>query len=341
MHAIIGAAAGPFLIKIKAPRRHRGTLRLSPYAFPATAIAAEAIMNALTRLLLICHPDLHPSPAMARAQALAKATGATLHLVVLSQLPSRLITLDQMLRSSARKQDAEHRKAWLHEQAQALGEQGITAYPETLDDDDPLKDLIRLAQLHRVEMLIKDIRHETVVSRALLTPLDWQLLRRCPIPLHLVAQAEAALPARVLAAVDLVEHDAAVHRCNDHVLQAAQVLAQRCKAQLHVLQAYEPSPSFMAYAAAPVAWTDEVIEEVTGRARERLTRFAGHYGIKPDHLHLIRGAARSVVSEYANQHGFDVVVMGTLYHEGLAKVIGSTTEQTLYKVHSSILAIHG
>ncbi|MDD2026390.1 universal stress protein [Pseudomonas putida] len=141
--------------------------------------------------------------------------------------------------------------------------------------------------------------------------------------------------------MDLVEHDAAVHKCNDHVLQAAQVLAQRCKAQLHVLQAYEPSPSFMAYAAAPVAWTDEVIEEVTGRARERLTRFADNYGIKPDHLHLIRGAARSVISEYANQHGFDVVVMGTLYHEGLAKVIGSTTEQTLYKVQSSILAIHG
>lgn len=55
-------------------------------------------MNALTRLLLICHPDLHPSPALARAQALAKATGATVHLVVLSQLPSRLNTLDQGLR---------------------------------------------------------------------------------------------------------------------------------------------------------------------------------------------------------------------------------------------------
>ena len=33
--------------------------------------------------------------------------------------------------------------------------------------------------------------------------------------------------------------------------------------------------------------------------------------------------------------------MGTLYHEGVSKVVGSTTEQTLYKVHSSILAIHG
>lgn len=298
-------------------------------------------MNALTRLLLICHPDLHPSPAMARAQALAKATGATLHLVVLSQLPSRLATLDQVLRSNARKQDAEHREAWLHEQVKTLGELGVTAYAETLDDEDPLKDLIRLAQLHRVEMLIKDIRHETLVSRALLTPLDWQLLRRCPIPLHLVAQADASLPARILAAVELVEHDPVIHKLNERILQAAQLLAQCCKAQLHLIQAWEPSPSFVAYAAAPVAWTDERIEEMTGRAREHLAQFASRYGIKPDHLHLLRGPARTVVSEYANQHGFDAVVMGTLYHEGLTKVIGSTTEQTLYKIHSSILAIHG
>lgn len=141
-------------------------------------------MTTYSRLLLICHPDLHPSPAMARAQALASGTGATLHLVVLSQLPSRLATLDQVLRSNARKQDAEHRKAWLAEQVAALGALGITAYAETVDEDDPLKDLIHLAQLHRVEMVIKDIKHETALSRALLTPLDWQLLRRCPIPLH-------------------------------------------------------------------------------------------------------------------------------------------------------------
>lgn len=90
-----------------------------------------------------------------------------------------------------------------------------------------------------------------------------------------------------------------------------------------------------------MAWTDKLVEEISGRARERMATFGGRYGIKPDHLHLVRGAARNVVSDYANKHGFDVVVMGTLYHEGVSKVVGSTTEQTLYKVHSSILAIHG
>ncbi|WP_252089687.1 universal stress protein [Pseudomonas sp. MWU13-3659] len=329
------------MINIKAIKPHCVTLGLNRWAFIEAAIAVEAIMNAYPRLLLICHPDLHPSPALTRAQALASTAGATLHLVVLSQLPSRLATLDQVLRSNARKQDAEHRKAWLADQVKALGELGITAYAETLDDEDPLKDLIRLAQLHRVEMVIKDIKHETALSRALLTPLDWQLLRRCPIPLHLVALAETALPARILVAVDLIEHDPVIDKLNGQILQSAQALAQRCKAQLHLLQAYEPSASFVAYAAAPVAWTDKLVEEMSGRARERMATFGGHYGIKPDHLHLVRGAARNVVSEYANQHGFDVVVMGTLYHGGVSKVVGSTTEQTLYKVHSSILAIHG
>lgn len=333
--------ASRHLINIKAIKSQCVTLGLYRWAFIEAAIAVEAIMKAYSRLLLICHPDLHPSPALTRAQALASTTGATLHLVVLSQLPSRLATLDQVLRSNARKQDAEHRKAWLADQVKALGELGITAYAETLDDEDPLTDLIRLAQLHRVEMVIKDIRHVTALSRALLTPLDWQLLRRCPIPMHLVAQAETKLPARILVAVDLVEHDPVIDKLNDHILQSAQALAQRCKAQLHLLQAYEPSTSFVAYAAAPVAWTDKLVEEISGRARERMATFGGRYGIKPDHLHLVRGAARNVVSDYANKHGFDVVVMGTLYHEGVSKVVGSTTEQTLYKVHSSILAIHG
>ncbi|MGE8459230.1 MAG: universal stress protein, partial [Pseudomonas alloputida] len=169
------------MINIKVIEPHCVTLGLNRWAFIEAATAVEAIMNTYSRLLLICHPDLHPSPALTRAQALSSAAGATLHLVALSQLPSRLATLDQVLRKNARKQDAEHRKAWLADQVKALGELGITAYAETLDDQDPLKDLIRLAQLHRIGMVIKDIQHETALSRALLTPLDWQLLRRCPI----------------------------------------------------------------------------------------------------------------------------------------------------------------
>ncbi len=137
------------MINIKVIEPHCVTLGLNRWAFIEAATAVEAIMNTYSRLLLICHPDLHPSPALTRAQALSSATGATLHLVALSQLPSRLATLDQVLRKNARKQDAEHRKAWLAEQVKALGELGITAYAETLDDQDPLKDLIRLAQLHR------------------------------------------------------------------------------------------------------------------------------------------------------------------------------------------------
>ncbi|WP_085639700.1 MULTISPECIES: universal stress protein [unclassified Pseudomonas] len=298
-------------------------------------------MNEFSRLLLICHPDLHPSPALTRAQLLAKATGATLHLVALSQLPSHLATLDRILRSHARQQDAEHRGAWLDEQVRALARQGIDAYAETVDDEDPLNDLIRLAREQRVHMVIKDIRHETALSRALLTPLDWHLLRACPLPLHLVAQAAPRLPERVLAAVDLAEDDPAVETLNERVLQAAQALAQRCKAPLHLLQAYEPSSSFVAYAAAPVAWTQELVEDISGRARERMARFGSRWGVAPERQHLLQGPARSVIGEFADQHSFDVVVMGTLYHEGVAKIIGSTTEQTLYRIRSSLLAIPG
>ncbi|PSS51661.1 universal stress protein [Pseudomonas sp. BBP2017] len=297
-------------------------------------------MKAFSRLLLICHPELHASAAMARAQALARSTAATLHLVILSKLPSRLATLNQALHRSAHKQEQERRQAWLNEQVHELRNLGIKAYAETVDEDDPLNDLMRLAQLHRIDMIIKDITYETALSRALLKPLDWQLLRHSPVPLHLVAHAELQLPTRVLAAVDLSQDDPVMEKLNTRILESAKAIALQCKAQLHLVQAYDWNRSFVAYAAVPVAWNDQLLEQMTGHANERMHQLGARFGIDTGQQHMIKGPATCVISDYANQNGFDVVVMGTLYHEGISRIVGSTTEQALYKVRSSILAIH-
>lgn len=297
-------------------------------------------MKTFSRLLLICHPELHASVAMTRAQALAKSTAATLHLVVLGKLPSRVTTLNHALHRCAHQQEQQRSQAWLDEQVHELRNLGIKAYAEAVDEDDPLNDLMRLVRLHHIDMIIKDITYETALSRALLKPLDWQLLRQSSIPLHLVAHAEHQLPTRVLAAVDLSQDDPAMEQLNTRILESAKAMAQQCKAQLHLLQAYDWSRSFVAYAAGPIAWSEQLLDQMTGHANERMHQLGARFGIEAGHQHMIKGPATCVISDYANQNEFDVVVMGTLYHEGITRIVGSTTEQALYKLRSSILAIH-
>ncbi|HBN8391692.1 TPA: universal stress protein, partial [Pseudomonas aeruginosa] len=54
---------------------------------------------------------------------------------------------------------------------------------------------------------------------------------------------------------------------------------------------------------------------------------------------LIIGSAKQVIADFTSKHGIDVVVMGAIHHPGIERIIGSTTEQALYKVKTSILAV--
>ncbi|WP_430318374.1 universal stress protein [Pseudomonas nitroreducens] len=296
-------------------------------------------MNAFARLLLICDPNLHYSAAMARAQALAGSSGANLHIVVLGTLSSGLALLDYSTQQRAREDIQERQQAWLDDQLELLRGHAIDASAEAIWGEEPLEDILRLVTTHRIDLLIKDTQYEPTLSRALIHPLDWQLLRECPVPLHLVSLAPHPLPRKVVAAIDLSQDDPKVNALNDQIVESAQQLARQCDAELHLLQAYDLSASYLAYAAGPVAWTPEVADQLSGRSRQRMDRIGARFGVGRPYQHLAKGPATRVIAGFAAQQQMDVVVMGTLYHAGLAKIIGSTTEQTLYRVNSSILAV--
>jgi len=296
-------------------------------------------MSTYQRLLLICDPVLHYSAAMARAQALAGSSGATLHMVALGSLPAGLRILDNSLQIRAREEALERQQIWLRDQVELMRGHGIEASAEAIWSEEPLQEVLQLVNERSIDLLIKDSQYEPALSRALMAPLDWQLLRVCPAPLHLVSLAEHPLPRRVVATLDLSQDDPQVDALNDRIVEAAQQLAEQCDAELHLLEAYDLSPSFLAYAAGPVSWNAEVQEEITGRAHQRMIRLGERFGVPLNFQHVVKGQATKVIAEFAAEQHMDVVVMGTLYHAGLAKIIGSTTEQALYKVKSSILAI--
>ncbi|WP_371227007.1 universal stress protein [Pseudomonas sp. QE6] len=296
-------------------------------------------MNAFARLLLICDTDLHYSPALARAQALAGASGASLHIVVLGSLQNGLALLDYNTQQRARESIQARQQAWLDDQLERLRGHGIDASVEAIWGEEPLEEILRLVTTRQIDLLVKDTQYEPALSRALIRPLDWQLLRQCPVPVHLVSLAEHPLPRRVVAAIDLSHDEPGIKALNDRIVESAQKFARQCDAELHLLQAYDVSASFLAYAAGPVAWTAELDEQLSGRSRQRMDRIGARFGVGRPCQHLAKGPAMRVIAEFAVQQRMDVVVMGTLYHAGLAKIIGSTTEQTLYRINSSILAV--
>lgn len=296
-------------------------------------------MSQYQRLLLIADPGMRQSPALQRAVALVQACGGSLHIAAISGPYATMWLLDKSTEAQVRDDFLRQQQVYLKAEADRLSDKGIAVTTEAVWTDAPVEETLLHIKNAQADLVIKDTHHEPILQRAFITPLDWQLLRECPKPLHLVSAAEHPLPRRVVAAVDLSESKNRVSDMNERILAAASDLAAQCNAELHLLHAYEHSPAYLAYAAAPVSWTPEFLEELTAIMRTTFNQFAEQHGVPPQRRHAVEGSPTRIISDFAAREHMDVVVMGTLDRKGLEKVLGSTTEQTLYQVPSSILAI--
>lgn len=296
-------------------------------------------MSQYRRLLLILESVARPSSALSRASALAEASGAAIHIVTCGGPYSTVWLMDKAVQEHMHVDFMKGQEAHLKEVAEPLRAKGLQVTTEVLWTEDPVGELIRHVKELPADLVIKDTHHEPALKRAFMTPLDWQLLRECPVPVNLVTFAEQPLPRKVVAAVDLSQPESQIGGVNERILAAANDLALQSNAELHLLHAYENSPAYLTYAAGPVGWSKELQDELTGLLRANFNQFAEKHGVPEKRRHVVLGSPIRVISDFAGREHMDVVVMGTLNRKGLEKVLGSTTEQALYQVPSSILAV--
>ncbi|MEK1909970.1 MAG: universal stress protein [Pseudomonas chlororaphis] len=297
-------------------------------------------MGHYQRLLLIADPTLHQSPASLRAVALAKASGAVLHVRGFAE-PAPVVHLwEERVDEAGYQRYLRRHRRWVAEETQRLGDLGLEATVDVLFTTHPLLDILKTVEELGPDLLIKDVSLEPLLKRVFITPLDCHLLRECPIPVHLVNQARYGLPHRVVAAVDPFDPPTQISGLNDTIIQTANVLALQCDAPLHLLYAYDLSPAFNG--DAPLVsggWGMDVVEELRESLHLAFVSLAERYAIAPERRHFVSGPPVPALGDFVEQYLADVVVMGTVHRVGIDRLIGSTTERALYSVPGSILAV--
>ena len=294
-------------------------------------------MSQYHRMLLITHLAMRHSSAIDHAAALARASGAKLHITALIPSLKLLSLLEEGDRETARERYLQDHRDWLKDQARKLHAKGIELTTELAWADDLEQDILDHVRELQPDLLIKEIQHDLSLKRAFLTPLDWHLLRQCRIPVYLVGGVHA-LPRKVVAAVDASAGDPENNELNAHILQQASSLAVLCDAEFHLLCAYDISEDYLEELGGGLK-----LSELTKWRRKELEKsfltLAGRYGVPADRRHFVLGHPVTALSEFANKHHVDVIVMGRVQDHGLGKLLGSTTEHVLYQVPCSILAV--
>lgn len=133
---------------------------------------------------------------------------------------------------------------------------------------------------------------------------------------------------KVLVAVDLDEESA------DYVLESARQLIPGVP--LTVLHVLERSP-FYHVGDPGFATVDDLHQRIITETEEYLRTLCERHGVKEHHL--LEGHTATLIQQHAEEHGHDLIVLGTHGRHGIRRLLGSTANAVLHGTNCNVLAI--
>lgn len=296
--------------------------------------------------ILVCieFPQQRQQPALRRAAALARRTGAKLTLFHSTFSP--YFAAPRMLRQAQDPELEAHlavaRKA-LAKLAAPLRTQGVRTGVTVSWDYPPYEAIVREVQRAKPDLVVAGSRRRAVGARLFLTNNDWHLIRLCPVPLLFVKQARPWGKARVLAAIDPLHPRGRSAQLDQRIFDVARAMAQAHAGRLDVVHAFQSLYQYTStlFGEPFVPVIDPSIEERHRRDTQRaLERLAARLDLPANRVHVETGRPAEVLPAMARRLRADLVVMGAVSRSALGRIlIGSTTEHVLDYLPCDVLVV--
>jgi universal stress protein E len=294
-------------------------------------------MSQFKRLFVMLGPQMRHSPALQRAVALAESSGALLDIDV---FVDDVDTFGLMSEPGEKERLLGNIRLWLADTAEQLQDRGLDASTDLLLTRDPLAAVLQQVERLGCDLMVKDVQHEPILKRLLVTPLDWQLLKQSPVAVHLVSEIRCPLPRQIAAAVDLMAHGAG-ETLDPQVIATAHALALQCNAELHLLHVCDASRTHIADFGAGTVTMPGFEGSVRDAQHKAFDRLGDHHEIPLERRHFLEGAATRAIARFVSQGRTDVIVMGNHRHDALQAFLGGTTAHVLEYPLCNVLAIKG
>ncbi|MEZ5499692.1 MAG: universal stress protein [Steroidobacteraceae bacterium] len=207
--------------------------------------------------------------------------------------------------------------------------------------------IARAASDYHADLIMKRAAHVPAIRRRLFSNADWQLIRRCPVPLLLTHDRPwNATTMRVAAALDPGHPSDPDDSVDRELLAALTLLRSKFTAEvlaIHVI----PSPDtlFMALdlaATAPAA-VNESAREFDQMREQRVACLAAiirRSGLAGDIARIIDGDPIAVLPKFVAQSGIDIFIVGAKSRgDANRAIIGGTAEKLLDRIDADLLII--
>lgn len=194
---------------------------------------------------------------------------------------------------------------------------------------------------HNYDLVVKYTNAEESLKSLIVTPVDWQILRKCPTPILMVKDGDWKHQRRILVAVNVSDDENEAHSTfNDELVSLSMDLADSLdRGNIHLVTAYPPTPINMAI-DLPEFSSGEYSSGLRGQYLLNMKALRQKYGIDGDHTHVLEGFPEDVIPQVAEKLEAELVILGTIGRTGLsAAFLGNTAEHVISKLNCNLLAI--
>jgi universal stress protein E len=293
-------------------------------------------------LVAVADPSASTNKAVRRARYLAHKTGARIELF--NAIPSAISSgnahaaAEQFTRF-----EVQQSRRRLERTANQLRREEIIVTTNVQTGFPVHEAILRQVRLTKADLLIIEARKHNVFARLLLTQTDFELIRRCPVPLLIVKGRAAWRRPRILAALDPFHSNDKPSTLDGKLIDAALAVAAVVHGTLHAAHFYRPLVGFvpdMAIGATALAGiaAQEKAHEVA--VRRRFYEAVNRYGIAKSRAHLLCGNPAKELPVVARSLRAGLVVMGAISRSGLKRIfIGNTAEHALDSLQCDVLVV--
>ncbi|TDU31656.1 universal stress protein E [Panacagrimonas perspica] len=305
-------------------------------------------MKTIRRILLILDASLSRTPAVERAVAFSRKTGASLWVGLFDRGP-RLGVLGILDRADARHIEnmmRDQMSTKLDDLKRQLSEDGLTVH--TIDDREApsVENILRQVAEAQIDLIVKDVGHESALRRLVFLPLDWELLRNSPVPMWMVgAQARPGLlPQRIVAAVDPLNPEHGAGPLNDRLLDIAGSFAAAGSGHVRVFTAFGGLPAALRGLDPNGLSISQSYEELYDRLRkehrQQFDALLKRHAMTNDDAVVLFGPAAPTLLDALEDYQADALVVGTIRRRGIDRLLmGSTVERLIGEAPCDLVAV--
>lgn len=300
-----------------------------------------------SNILVVLNPENEKQYALARAVRLAQEQKseskvkitAFLSVYDLSYEMSALLSPEE--REEMHRNVIEQRKIAIQPYFDKYADDGIEFEATVVWNSNEAEAISKEVELHQYDLVVKYTKEQESLKSLLFTPVDWQLLRKCPVPILIVKDGDWKHQRRILVAVNVSDDENENHSSfNDELVSLSMDLAERLdRGNIHLVSAYPPTPINMAI-DLPEFSSNSHNHGVRGQYLINMKALRQRYGISEDHTHVLEGFPEEIIPQVADKIEAELVILGTIGRTGLsAAFLGNTAEHVISELNCNLLAI--